>query len=204
MSEKRSLYDLREHDDNQPIKESTMNFEYATPAVSELETFTNPFPAGMSGVVHIEAPEFTSLCPKTGLPDFANIVVDYIPNRLCLESKSYKLYLLGFRMKGAFHESCVTRIYTDLKTLLDPAYLKVEGRFSPRGGISFWPCLESTAENTLENHSTVELPQLTPDESPDQSDESKPCLHWCASRIGLDCNCRNTDGNFKPDHSRQD
>lgn len=208
--DKRSLYDLRQYDSAEMTaqritqsKESTMNFEYATPAVSELETFMNPFPAGMSGVVHIEAPEFTSLCPKTGLPDFANIVVDYIPNRLCLESKSYKLYLVGFRQHGAFHESCVTTIYKDLKKLLDPAYLKVEGRFSPRGGISFWPSLESTAEDTLENHSAVELPTLTP-LTPDESDESKPCLYWCASRIGLDCNCRNTDGSFKPDHSRQD
>lgn len=155
----RSLRDLRRYDSaeltaQRITQESTMNFEYATPSMSELETFVNPFPAGMSGIIHIEAPEFTSLCPKTGLPDFANIVVDYIPNKLCLESKSYKLYLVSFRMRGAFHEACVTTIYKDLKKLLDPAYLKVEGRFSARGGISFWPMLESTAEGTLETHDT--------------------------------------------------
>lgn len=153
LTRTKSLYDTREYD-NQPIKESTMNFEYATPSVTELETFLNPFPDKMSGLIHIEAPEFTSLCPKTGLPDFANIVVDYIPNKLCLESKSYKLYLVSFRMRGAFHEACVTTIYTDLKKLLDPAYLKVEGRFSARGGISFWPCLESTAEGSLDVSTT--------------------------------------------------
>ncbi len=154
---RRSLYDTREYDT--PIKEeATLNYAYNTPSPAELEVFANPFPPGMSGVIHIEAPEFTSLCPKTGLPDFANIVVDYIPNQLCLESKSYKVYLVSFRQHGEFHEACVARIYRDLKALLDPAYLKVEGRFSPRGGIAFWPTLESTAEDTLENHNV----QITP------------------------------------------
>lgn len=89
--------------------------------------------------VRIEAPEFTSLCPKTGQPDFATIIVEYRPGELCIESKSFKLYLMGFRQHGEFHESCVQRIADDLVRALRPIELKVEGRFTPRGGIPFWP-----------------------------------------------------------------
>ena len=120
------------------IKETvTVNYDYSTVDLRLLETFENPFPENADGVIHIEAPEFTSLCPKTGLPDFANIVIDYIPNKLCLESKSYKVYLLSYRQHGEFHEGCVTRIFTHLTEVIQPKWLRVEGRFSPRGGISF-------------------------------------------------------------------
>ena len=84
-------------------------------------------------------PEFTSLCPVTGQPDFAMFVIDYVPRHSLVESKSLKLYLGSFRMAGEFHESCVARIGRDLVTLLQPTALKVEGRFTPRGGIPFWP-----------------------------------------------------------------
>lgn len=121
---------------------------YSEPDAGTLEAFDSPFhglaenPSGARGVIHIEAPEFTSLCPITGQPDFATIVIDYIPGKKCVESKSLKLYLMGFRMCGEFHESCVNRIANDLVKLLDPVWLKVEGRFTPRGGISFWPSAE--------------------------------------------------------------
>jgi len=121
---------------------------YHKPDAGALEAFDSPFyglaknPSGAKGVIHIEAPEFTSLCPITGQPDFATIAIDYIPGEKCLESKSLKLYLMGFRMSGEFHESCVNRIANDLVKLLDPVWLKVEGRFVPRGGISFWPSAE--------------------------------------------------------------
>jgi len=103
-----------------------------------LEWFDNPAVVGALNL-HIEVPEFTSLCPKTGQPDFAKIVIDYIPNERCVESKSLKLYVLGFRNFGEFHEACVTRIGMDLVRLLEPQALIVEGRFTPRGGIPFWP-----------------------------------------------------------------
>lgn len=121
---------------------------YNGPDAGLLEAFDSPFygvaknPSGAKPAIHIEAPEFTSLCPITGQPDFAAIVIDYIPRKKCVESKSLKLYLMGFRMSGQFHEACVNRIANDLVKLLDPVWLKVEGRFTPRGGISFWPSAE--------------------------------------------------------------
>lgn len=123
-------------------------YVYANPSVEILEHVENPFsdrdqnPHQVSGTVHIEANEFTSLCPITGQPDFATIVIDYIPRERLVESKSLKLYLGSFRQFGEFHESCVNRIANDLIKLLDPAYIKVEGRFTPRGGISIWPVAE--------------------------------------------------------------
>ena len=121
---------------------------YTDPSVEILEHVPNPFsdreqnPHQVAGTVHIEANEFTSLCPITGQPDFATIVIDYIPRERLVESKSLKLYLGRFRQFGEFHESCVNRIANDLIKLLDPAYIKVEGRFTPRGGISIWPVAE--------------------------------------------------------------
>lgn len=114
-------------------------YQYHAPDASLLECFANPLLPEWGGTVHIEAPEFTSLCPKTGQPDFATILIDYRPNMWCVESKSLKLYLGSFRMHGAFHEECVQRISTDLVRLLKPTALRVEGRFTPRGGIKFWP-----------------------------------------------------------------
>lgn len=121
-------------------------YTYDKPTPALLESFDNPhdgrpvFGGSTSSLsVHIEAPEFTSLCPLTGQPDFATIVIDYTPDKRCVESKSLKLYLMSFRNHGEFHESCVSAIGHDLVRLLDPVTLKVEGRFTPRGGIPFWP-----------------------------------------------------------------
>src|SRR5208283_1199844 len=94
------------------------------------------------GTVHIEAPEFTSLCPITGQPDFGVIVIDYEPMQRCVESKSLKLYLGAYRQLGAFQENIVNSIANDLISLLDPKYLKVEGRFTARGGIYLTPKAE--------------------------------------------------------------
>jgi len=90
-------------------------------------------------MIKITAPEFTSLCPMTGQPDFATIKIRYRPRDWCVESKSLKLYLMSFRNSGEFHESCVGRIANDLVALLDPDFLRVRGEFTPRGGIPFWP-----------------------------------------------------------------
>lgn len=107
-----------------------------------LECFPSPFKSAdidVLGMLHIECPEFTSLCPLTGQPDFATIVIDYVPGEKCVESKSLKLYIGSFRNHGGFHEECVTRIASDLIALLNPVWIRVKGRFTPRGGIPFHP-----------------------------------------------------------------
>lgn len=103
-----------------------------------LETFVNKHP-GKEYLVTFNCPEFTSLCPKTGQPDFATIVISYIPRERMVESKSLKLYLFSFRNHGDFHEDCVNIILNDLWTLMDPHYLEITGIFTPRGGISIYP-----------------------------------------------------------------
>jgi len=103
-----------------------------------LETFDNKHPEN-EYLVTLNCPEFTSLCPKTGQPDFARIVISYIPRKRMVESKSLKLYLFSFRNHGDFHEDCVNIIMKDLVKLMDPKYIEVVGTFSPRGGISIYP-----------------------------------------------------------------
>ena len=89
--------------------------------------------------VRFNCPEFTSLCPITGQPDFATIQIDYIPNIKMVESKSLKLYLFSFRNHGAFHEDCLNIIMKDLIKLMAPKYIEITGFFTPRGGISIHP-----------------------------------------------------------------
>jgi 7-cyano-7-deazaguanine reductase len=136
---------MKLHEQLKSLGAGTTTYCYDKPDAGLLESFPNPFaqeelnPAGAVGTIHIECPEFTSLCPLTGQPDFAKIVIDYQPDQLCVESKSLKLYLVSFRMYGEFHESCVNRICNDLVKRLDPLRLTVRGEFTPRGGIPFWP-----------------------------------------------------------------
>lgn len=89
--------------------------------------------------VRFNCPEFTSVCPITGQPDFATIFIDYIPDIKMIESKSLKLYLFSFRNHGAFHEDCINIIMKDLTALMSPKYIEVTGLFTPRGGISIIP-----------------------------------------------------------------
>lgn len=103
-----------------------------------LETFENKH-AEHDYVVTLDCPEFTSLCPKTGQPDFGKIIISYIPDTLMVESKSLKLYLFSFRNHGDFHEDCVNIIMKDLIALMKPRYIEVKGLFNPRGGISIIP-----------------------------------------------------------------
>ena len=103
-----------------------------------LETFINKHP-DIEYLVTFTCPEFTSLCPKTGQPDFAKILINYIPRERMVESKSLKLYLFSFRNHGDFHEDCINIIMKDLVKLMDPRYLEVIGLFTPRGGISIYP-----------------------------------------------------------------
>lgn len=103
-----------------------------------LETFINKHPEN-DYFVKFNCPEFTSLCPITGQPDFANIIISYVPGEKMVESKSLKLYLFSFRNHGDFHEDCVNIIMKDLIKLMDPKYIEVWGKFTPRGGISIDP-----------------------------------------------------------------
>ena len=113
--------------------------EYPTRYCPEiLEAFDNKHPEN-EYLVTLMCPEFTSLCPMTGQPDFAKIIINYIPRVKMVESKSLKLYLFGFRNHGDSHEDCVNIIMKDLVRLMNPRYLEVIGLFTPRGGISIYP-----------------------------------------------------------------
>lgn len=103
-----------------------------------LETFVNKHPDN-DYFVKFNCPEFTSLCPITGQPDFAAITISYVPDVKMVESKSLKLYLFSFRNHGDFHEDCVNVIMKDLIRLMEPKYIEVWGKFTPRGGISIDP-----------------------------------------------------------------
>ena len=103
-----------------------------------LETFVNKHQDN-DYFVKFNCPEFTSLCPITGQPDFATITISYVPDIKMVESKSLKLYLFSFRNHGDFHEDCVNIIMKDLIKLMDPKYIEVWGKFTPRGGISIDP-----------------------------------------------------------------
>ena len=103
-----------------------------------IEAFSNRHPEN-DYFVKVNCPEFTSLCPITGQPDVANIVISYVPDQKIVESKSLKLYLFSFRNHGDFHEDCVNVIMKDLVKLMDPKYIEVIGLFTPRGGISIYP-----------------------------------------------------------------
>ena len=103
-----------------------------------LESFDNKHP-DREYMVKFNCPEFTSLCPMTGQPDFATIYISYVPDKKMVESKSLKLYLFSFRNHGDFHEDCVNIILKDLVKLMDPLYIEVWGKFTPRGGISIDP-----------------------------------------------------------------
>lgn len=113
-----------------------------SPDESALETFQNPYP-GRNYVVRLTAPEFTSLCPITGQPDFAFIVVDYVPDGWLVESKSFKLFIASFRNYGIFQEQGTVYIHDRLKEALDPKYLRVIGIWNPRGGVGIDVCIQS-------------------------------------------------------------
>ncbi len=125
-----------------------------------LERFVNKHPDN-DYFVKFNCPEFTSLCPITGQPDFATIYISYVPDTYMVESKSLKLYLFSFRNQGDFHEDCMNIIMKDLIKLMEPKYIEVWGKFTPRGGISIDPYCnygkkgtkwEEIAFNRLVNH----------------------------------------------------
>lgn len=124
-------------------------YQYAY-APEVLEAFENKHP-GNDYWVKFNCPEFTSLCPMTGQPDFATLYISYIPGKKMVESKSLKLYLLSFRNHGDFHEDVVNIIMKDLFKLMQPKYIEVWGKFLPRGGISIDPyCNMANGEEKYE------------------------------------------------------
>ncbi|OWZ83014.1 preQ(1) synthase [Natranaerobius trueperi] len=135
--------------------------EYPSDYTTEiLECFDNRHP-DRDYMVTFNCPEFTTLCPKTNQPDFATIYIQYIPDKKLVESKSLKLYLFSFRNTGEFHEDSVNTILNDLKELMDPKYIEVWGKFTPRGGISIDPYVnygrpgteyEEMAKKRLQEH----------------------------------------------------
>ena len=100
----------------------------------ELQTFPNPKPE-RDYEIRFACPEFTCLCPMTGQPDFATFRITYVPDRLCVELKSLKLYIWSFRDEGAFHEAVTNRILDDLASVLDPRFIRLTAEFNVRGGI---------------------------------------------------------------------
>ncbi len=116
-----------------------------TRAIKELETFPNPRP-GRDYEISMECPEFTCVCPRTGQPDFATVRIRYVPEQLCIELKSLKLYLWSFREEGAFHEDVINRILDDLVRACRPKRMTVTGDFNVRGGIHTIVTVEHKAE----------------------------------------------------------
>ena len=119
-----------------------------------LEKINNP-KKGINYSIRLTCPEFTSICPVTSQPDFAYIIIDYVPNKFIVESKSFKLYLLGYRNHGAFHEDCTVSLAQDIVDLLSPKWLRIAGYWYPRGGIPidiFWQTREKPANLFLPDH----------------------------------------------------
>jgi len=106
----------------------------STQPTKALETFDNPNP-GRNYTIHIEIPEFTCLCPKTGQPDFATISIEYVPDQLCIELKALKLYMWAFREQGAFHEAVTNEILDDIVKAINPNFMRIRSEFNVRGGI---------------------------------------------------------------------
>ncbi|MBB6310198.1 preQ(1) synthase [Xanthobacter tagetidis] len=124
----------------QPLQLGSQTALPPSPDAAVLDRVPNPHP-DTDYVARFTCPEFTSLCPVTGQPDFAHLVIDYVPDRFLVESKSLKLYLAAFRNHGAFHEDCTVAIGKRLAGLLEPRFLRIAGYWYPRGGIPidvFW------------------------------------------------------------------
>lgn len=126
----------RNREELQALGRKTIYSQTYNPSV--LESFENKHQDN-DYWVRFNCPEFTTLCPITGQPDFAEIRIAYVPDAKMVESKSLKLYLFSFRNNGDFHEDCVNTIMKDLVKLMDPKYIEVTGFFTPRGGISIYP-----------------------------------------------------------------
>jgi len=135
----------------------------ATRASATLDSFANPNPE-RDYLVHIEIPEFTCLCPLTGQPDFATLILDYVPDRRNVELKSLKLYAWSYRDQGAFHEAVTNKIVDDLARLLSPRFLRLTARWYVRGGI-FTTVVAEHRKRGWKAQPAVELPRFDPSSS---------------------------------------
>ncbi|MBS1188705.1 MAG: hypothetical protein H6R10_497 [Rhodocyclaceae bacterium] len=133
----------------------------STQPSKQLETFPNPAP-DRDFHIHMQIPEFTCLCPKTGQPDFATLTLDYIPDELCVELKSLKLYIWSYRNEGAFHEAVTNRILDDLVAATQPRYMRLTARFYVRGGI-FTNVVAEHRKNGWIPTPRVDLTEFEPD-----------------------------------------
>jgi len=124
-------------------------YNYDSPGPEILETFENQFPK-RNYMVEYDFREFSSLCPKTGQPDTANIIIEYVPDKKCIETKSLKLYYLAFRNHGAFMETITNTILEHCKEVCDPRWMKVTAKFAPRGG-TYINVTAETGEFPLDN-----------------------------------------------------
>lgn len=106
----------------------------STQPSKKLDIFENPRP-GRNFTIRIDIPEFTCLCPMTGQPDFANITIEYVPNKLCVELKALKLYMWSFREQGAFHEAVTNEILDDIVQIINPNFIRIRAVFNVRGGL---------------------------------------------------------------------
>jgi len=127
----------------------------STQPSKKLETFDNPNPE-RDFIIRIDVPEFTCLCPKTGQPDFATFLIEYIPEQRCVELKSLKLYMWSFREEGAFHEAVTNQILNDLVAATAPRFMRLTGKFNVRGGIY----TDVIAEHRAEGWQAREIVQL--------------------------------------------
>ena len=135
----------------------------ATRLEPNLETFPNPSPE-RDYHIHMEIPEFSCLCPKTGQPDFATLLLDYVPEQACIELKSLKLYIWSFRDQGAFHEAVTNRILNDLVAATQPRFMRLTAKFYVRGGI-FTTVVAEHRHAAWQPHPVVDLLQFTPQSS---------------------------------------
>ncbi len=119
-----------------------------TQPTKELDTFDNPNPE-RDYTIHIDTPEFTCLCPLTGQPDFADISIEYVPDRLCLELKALKLYFWSFRDEGGFHEAMTNRILSDLVAASAPRFMRISAEFNVRGGVYTRVVVEHRADGWI-------------------------------------------------------
>ena len=118
-----------------------------SPRQARIEAFPNPKP-GRDYTIRLDCPDFTSLCPVTGQPDFAEIIVEYVPDKLCLETKSLKLYLASYRNVHSFNEQVINDILDDLVSVCRPRRMRLEGRFAARGGLALSVIAEHAAPGT--------------------------------------------------------
>ena len=132
----------------------------ATQPARDFETFPNPNPE-RDYHIHMEIPEFSCLCPKTGQPDFATLLLDYIPDRTCVELKSFKLYIWSYRDEGAFYEAVTNRILNDLVVATQPRFMRLTARFYVRGGI-FTTVVAEHRQPAWQPQPPVDLLQFTP------------------------------------------